>query len=72
MTASYLLATFAAVLLIEALAVALVLPNTNQQAALSSRVLASASDYANRFTGALRSSTPRLLIRLPAPPGISC
>ncbi len=60
MTASYLLATFAAVLLIEALAVALVLPNTNQQAALSSRVLASASDYANRFTGALQKldSTP--------------
>jgi len=49
MTASYLVVTFAAVILVEGLSAALVVPNLNAQADLSSRVLATASDYSTRF-----------------------
>ena len=49
MTASYVVVTFAAVILVEGLSAALVVPNLNAQADLSSRVLATASDYSTRF-----------------------
>ena len=55
MTASYLVVTFAAVILVEGLSAALVVPNLNAQADLSSRVLATASDYSTRFGQVLQN-----------------
>ncbi len=63
MTASYVLVTFAAVVLVEGLIAALVIPNLNQEQDLSGRVLNTASDYAVRYGGlvngmATASGTP--------------
>ena len=49
MTASYVLVTFAAVIVVEVLAGILVLPNVNEQADLSSRVVNTANDYAKQY-----------------------
>src|SRR6266699_897155 len=53
MAASYVLATLAAVILVEGLAAALVLPNVNQEQDLRSRALNTAGDYASRYQGLL-------------------
>jgi signal transduction histidine kinase len=49
MTASYVLVTFAAVLVVEALAGLLLLPNVNQQADLTNRVISTANQYVRRY-----------------------
>src|SRR5215472_6596147 len=53
MTASYVLVTFAAVIVVEVLAGILVLPNVNEQADLASRVVNTANDYAKQYEPAL-------------------
>src|SRR5712691_1430352 len=67
MTASYVLVTFAAVLLVEALAAVLVIPNVTEQADLTSRVVNTASQYMKEYGGVLDkaphiSSTPGAFI----------
>src|SRR5262245_11994231 len=54
MTASYVLVTFAAVVVVEALAGLLVLPNVNQQIDLGSRVVITADTYVKQY-GAIQS-----------------
>src|SRR5262245_30476445 len=49
MGASYVLVTFAAVVLVEALAAALVIPSLNAQTDLSSRVVTTANDFSVRY-----------------------
>jgi signal transduction histidine kinase len=49
MTASYVLVTFAAVLIVEALAGLLLLPNINQQADLTNRVISTANQYVRKY-----------------------
>ncbi|HEY7201782.1 MAG TPA: sensor histidine kinase [Candidatus Dormibacteraeota bacterium] len=56
MTASYVLVTFAAVILVEALAAVLVIPNVNQQADLASRVVNTANAYARQYENALEKA----------------
>jgi signal transduction histidine kinase len=64
MTASYVLVTFAAVIVVEALAGLLVLPNVNEQADLASRVVNTANEYVKQYepmlTKAAVSSDPAL------------
>ncbi len=60
MAASYVLATLAAVVLVEGLAAALVLPNVNQEQDLRSRVLNTAGDYASRYQGLLGKVSTRI------------
>jgi signal transduction histidine kinase len=70
MTASYVVASLAAVVLVEALAAALVIPNINQQADLQSRVLNTASVYAGRYGGLLQKVAaygPSAVVASPAP-----
>ena len=59
MTASYVLVTFAAVIVVEALAGILVLPNVNEQADLDSRVVNTANDYAKLFEPVLVKASSR-------------
>jgi signal transduction histidine kinase len=56
MTASYVLVTFAAVIVVEALAGILVLPNVNAQVDLGSRVVNTANDYAKQYQPALEKA----------------
>jgi signal transduction histidine kinase len=53
MTASYVLVTFAAVIVVEGLAAVLVIPNVNQEADLASRVVNTANMDNKRFGGAV-------------------
>src|SRR5215472_8841700 len=62
MTASYVLVTFAAVLVVEALAGLLLLPDVNQQADLTNRVISTANQYVNQYE-------PILAARGASPPG---
>jgi signal transduction histidine kinase len=57
MTASYVLVTFAAVIVVEALAAFLILPNVNQQIDLGSRVVNTADSYVQRYN-AMMAATP--------------
>jgi signal transduction histidine kinase len=56
MTASYVLVTCAAVILVEALAVVLVIPNANAQADLATRVVSTADQYTKQYGGLLQST----------------
>jgi signal transduction histidine kinase len=49
MTASYVLVTFAAVLVVEALAGLTLLPNVNEQADLTNRVVTTANEYVKQY-----------------------
>jgi signal transduction histidine kinase len=60
MAASYVLATLAAVVLVEGLAAALVLPNVNQEQDLRSRALNTAGDYASRYQGLVNKVATRV------------
>src|SRR5579859_3741697 len=53
MTASYVLVTFAAVLIVEALATITLLPDVNQQADLANRAINTANEYVNQFVPAM-------------------
>jgi signal transduction histidine kinase len=59
MTASYVLVTFAAVIVVEALAGILVLPNVNEQADLDSRVVNTANEIAKEFDPLLIKASTR-------------
>ncbi|HKA48784.1 MAG TPA: hypothetical protein VKK19_04225, partial [Candidatus Dormibacteraeota bacterium] len=54
MAASYVLVTFAAVLLVEVLAAAWVIPNANAQTDVSSRVVTTANDFSVRYGNILQ------------------
>jgi signal transduction histidine kinase len=56
MTASYVLVTCAAVILVEALAVVLVIPNASVQADLATRVVSTANQYTKQYGGLLQNS----------------
>ena len=53
MTASYVLVTFAVVVVVEALAAVLVIPNVHQEADLASRVVSTANQYERDYGGTL-------------------
>ena len=57
MTASYVLVTFAAVIVVEALAAALVIPDVNREADLASRVVNTAHRYTKEYGSALGKAT---------------
>jgi signal transduction histidine kinase len=59
MTASYVLVTCAAVIVVEALAVVLVIPNANAQADLATRVVSTANQYSKEYGGVLQKSAAR-------------
>jgi signal transduction histidine kinase len=61
MTASYVVVTFAAVIVVEALAGLLVLPNVNQQIDLSIRVANTAGDYVKQFEPVVTKGSARQL-----------
>src|SRR5215475_12529139 len=54
MGASYVLVTFAAVVLVEVLAAALVIPSFNARTDLSSRVVTTANDFSVRYGNILQ------------------
>ena len=54
MAASYVLVTFAAVVLVEVLAAALVIPNANARTDVSSRVVTTANDFSVRYSNILQ------------------
>jgi signal transduction histidine kinase len=59
MTASYVLVTCASVILVEALAVVLVIPNANVQADLATRVVSTANRYTKQYGGILQKTDAR-------------
>jgi signal transduction histidine kinase len=67
MTASYVLVTFAAVVVVEALAGLLVLPNVNAQLDMGSRVVNTASAYVKQYEPAVAKASAIA----PAGPGVS-
>lgn len=54
MAASYVLVTFAAVVLVEVLAAALVIPNANARTDVNSRVVTTANDFSVRYGNSLQ------------------